>query len=108
MGLEKLNKTGGSLLGRFDKDNEKDMLELEVCKKMIKVFNKDSNNTSSWGSVSRPYKWRLEKKSRSVYKKGISKKTGNPITYIPLGYGQVFGGMANTKTFDLYLYRRYA
>jgi len=94
-------------LGRFDKENPTDMAELAVVKKMVGFFNRDSSNVMGGTWTNRKYKWRIERKPRQVYKKGISPKTGKPITYVPNAYGAVYGGMANTRIFDAYIYRRY-
>lgn len=107
MGLKFDTHPKSSYLGRFDKDNPTDMAELAIVKKMVGFFNRDSGNVHCQAWQNRTYKWRIERKPRQVYKKGISPKTGKPITYIPNAYGAVFGGMANTRIFDAYIYRRY-
>ena len=74
MGFAYDDKRNSNYLGRFDRTNQSDMMELNIAKKMVKHFNKDQRNNKSFdisGAVvkSNPYRWRIEYRGREVFKK---------------------------------------
>ena len=111
MGFAFDDKRHSNYLGRFDRTNQSDMMELNIAKKMVRHFNKDQRNNKSFDKSGNPikttpYKWRIEYRGREVFKKmvvpGFSK---GPVKFGP--WGNIAGGMKNAKVVDAYIYRRY-
>ena len=44
MGFAFDDKRDSNYLGRFDRTNQSDMMELNIAKKMVKHFNRDQRN----------------------------------------------------------------
>ena len=109
MGLKFDTHPKSSYLGRFDKENPTDMAELAIVKKIGWIFLiVDSGNVhcNAW-QKSTHINGVLNVNLVKFIKRESSPKTGKPITYVPNAYGAVYGGMANTRIFDAYIYRRY-
>ena len=47
MGIAFDSKRDSNYLGRFDRTNQADMMELNIAKKIVKHFNKDQRNNKS-------------------------------------------------------------
>ena len=111
MGFAFDDERHSNYLGRFDRTNQSDMMELNIAKKMVRHFNRDQRNNKSFDKSGNPikttpYKWRIEYRGREVFKKmvvpGFSK---GPVKFGR--WGNIAGGMKNAKVVDAYIYRRY-